>query len=76
MTSHDMEVVERPKSPGRDERFSIFKTPDFVTRVHAFVIRLLLSEQIFGVFFDDNVWASALVSYEPTKRGLAVCVHC
>jgi hypothetical protein len=27
-------VPERLKSPGRDERFAIFKTPDFATRVH------------------------------------------
>ena len=31
-------IAERLKSPGRDERFSIFKTPDFATRVHFFVI--------------------------------------
>lgn len=32
--------AERLKSPGRDERFSTVKTPDFATRVHFFVTRL------------------------------------
>ena len=36
-----LSVGERLKSPGRDERFSIVKTPDFATRVHFFVMRLL-----------------------------------
>ncbi|GAA5510925.1 hypothetical protein Rcae01_06437 [Novipirellula caenicola] len=30
---------ERPKSPGHDERFTIDKTPDFVTRVHLLLSR-------------------------------------
>ena len=36
-------VAERLKSPGRDERFSIAKTPDFATRVHFFVIPRLFA---------------------------------
>jgi integrase len=47
-------VVERLKSPGRDERFSIVKTPDFATRVHFFVIRRLSCQS--SISKNDKRW--------------------
>ena len=42
---NDLPAPERLKSPGRDERFSIVKTPDFATRVHFFVMCRFRSER-------------------------------
>jgi hypothetical protein len=35
---HRFVGAERLQSPGRDERYSIIKTPDFATRVHCLVM--------------------------------------
>ena len=49
--------AERLKSPGRDERFSIAKTPDFATRVHFFVI--------WNLRFEVRIWVSRPVDARP-----------
>ena len=37
-----MLLGERWQSPGRDERLSIVKTPDFAARVHCLVLSLVV----------------------------------